>query len=325
MNNKIFEAIKNEYDMKSKLYESLLEKTKEQVKVLLDSNKIVLFTPMENRIKAWSSLEKKYLLENKLIESFEDITDLAGLRIIVLFEQDIEKVCEIIRNNFCISKEEDKSADLSENKFGYQSIHFDAKLKENWCQIPIFNQGNDFKLEIQVRTASQHIWASTSHHLQYKNEEDIPLPLKRSMNRISALLEIIDLEVNRILTEQYNYINEISSKNNFSDTKLNVDTLRLIIEKSWPQGSPANYNNNDYYSELLALLFEYGIKNESDLMSMIESQYESTLEFDQKMMESHYKNIDASIERPRVFMTPIGLTRAALLSTDRPKFNFSVR
>jgi hypothetical protein len=47
---------------------------------------------------------------------------------------------------------------------------------------------------VQVRTVLQHAWASISHALQYKQEDDIPRALRRRLARISALLEVADEE-----------------------------------------------------------------------------------------------------------------------------------
>lgn len=56
------------------------------------------------------------------------------------------------------------------------------------------------KAEVQVRTVTQHVWAAASHVLQYKQEASVPLPVRRSIYRVSALLETVDLEFERVLS-----------------------------------------------------------------------------------------------------------------------------
>jgi putative GTP pyrophosphokinase len=60
----------------------------------------------------------------------------------------------------------------------------------------------DLFAEIQVRTVVQHAWATVSHSLQYKREADVPIPLRRRLARVSALLELADMEFSAI-SEQH--------------------------------------------------------------------------------------------------------------------------
>jgi ppGpp synthetase/RelA/SpoT-type nucleotidyltranferase len=60
--------------------------------------------------------------------------------------------------------------------------------------------------ELQLRTLAQHIWAVASHKLQYKREASVPVPIRRSINRVSALLEMVDLEFDRVLLEREQYV-----------------------------------------------------------------------------------------------------------------------
>jgi len=48
------------------------------------------------------------------------------------------------------------------------------------------------KCEIQVRTASMHAWATVSHHLDYKQEADIPSELKDDFYALSGVFYIAD-------------------------------------------------------------------------------------------------------------------------------------
>ncbi|WP_420266646.1 hypothetical protein [Candidatus Magnetominusculus dajiuhuensis] len=54
-------------------------------------------------------------------------------------------------------------------------------------------------VEIQVRTLAQHLWAAASHYLNYKERKDVASPFLRPMGRISALLDMVDDEYDRLL------------------------------------------------------------------------------------------------------------------------------
>ncbi|MDI7276417.1 MAG: hypothetical protein QME94_10590, partial [Anaerolineae bacterium] len=83
---------------------------------------------------------------------------------------------------------EDKIDELLYNRLGYQAIHFvvrDQSFADMVC-------------EIQLRTLHQDLWAEASHRLQYKSEEHVPDDIKRRIYRLSAVLEVADVEFDTI-------------------------------------------------------------------------------------------------------------------------------
>jgi putative GTP pyrophosphokinase len=97
-------------------------------------------------------------------------------------------------NTFDIIKQENTTRKLREDQFGYSSMHYVVRFPKDWLVVPAMALFGEMKAEIQVRTIAQHLWADASHILQYKNEENIPEPIKRSIHRVSAILETVDLE-----------------------------------------------------------------------------------------------------------------------------------
>jgi putative GTP pyrophosphokinase len=80
---------------------------------------------------------------------------------------------------------------------------------------------------------AQHSWAEASSILQYKRQESIPRPLRRSIGRVSALLETIDLEFDRLLDERDKY--RISLRDEVtSEAQLNVDILSDLLDRKIP-------------------------------------------------------------------------------------------
>lgn len=99
---------------------------------------------------------------------------MAGIRIIALFKSDIDTIQEIINNTFTVLRVEDTAKRLSEDQFGYGSIHYEITLSTSWIEIPAYKALQEKSLEIQLRTASQHTWAAASHILNYKKAAHVP-------------------------------------------------------------------------------------------------------------------------------------------------------
>lgn len=76
--------------------------------------------------------EKKYLSEftdNLTVKQVrEKLTDLIGIRVICSYEDEIEKIADVIKDNFKDLGITDKSAKLKDNEFGYKGLHIDVAL-----------------------------------------------------------------------------------------------------------------------------------------------------------------------------------------------------
>jgi ppGpp synthetase/RelA/SpoT-type nucleotidyltranferase len=80
-----------------------------------------------SRAKSLNSFLEK--LQRKHYDApFEQITDLAGARVICLYRSDIGKIAEIIRSDFQVLEDVDKLGELGVDHFGYGARHFLARL-----------------------------------------------------------------------------------------------------------------------------------------------------------------------------------------------------
>ncbi|WP_188453783.1 GTP pyrophosphokinase [Virgibacillus oceani] len=297
-------------------YQLLCEEIIKQLKELIreSDQKVNIAVPIEYRVKQWDSVIgkiEKYQLD---IDDIADINDLAGIRITVLFRRDVVSAENIIDENFVIHRKEDTEKRLSENQFGYGSIHYEVSLPEEWTELPSLNKLKGKKVEIQLRTVSQHTWAASSHILQYKKEQDVPIPLRRSINRVAALLETVDLEFERLLVEREDYKQDMVDD---VKAKLNVESLRNALLSEFPR----NEDSNEPYSELLELLSNFNINNLEELNSLITNYKEEVLAKELHQLTSRKKALDngeevvgTTVERTKkgVFFTYLGLVRNLL-------------
>lgn len=307
------EALKIQYSEIVGRSERMREAVFDQLSSLLDDEDVTLGVPMESRVKDWSSIEEK--IERKQIEvtDIKALPDIIGVRTILLFRTDLKKVDELVHQTFDVKSSEDASERLDEAQFGYQSSHYIIKLPETWLEVPSMADLGDLHVELQVRTLAQHIWAVASHKLQYKDEASVPPPIRRAIIRASALLETVDLEFERVLSERKDYLETgISEK---TDTELlNVDLLSSILTENLPA---LNAKEDEPYEQLLRNLKAKNINTAGDLKKLISDQLEATIEEDEKIVRSklagsNYLGTSEARLKKGVFYNHAGLTRHML-------------
>lgn len=255
----------------------------EQLTQILRDNRIPLGVQIESRVKTWRSISEKIERKTLGIDRILALEDLVGLRLLLLFRRDVDKVCEFISAKFAVIRKEDKLAALDESQFGYQSIHVVVTLPNAWLSVPSLAPFKGFKAEIQIRTLAQHIWAAASHVLQYKRESSVPLPVRRSIHRVSALLETVDLEFDRVLDDKEEYLADKEFPS--ASEMLNVDLLQGVLDEVLP---PENkFRTEEDYAHLLDALTYFEIQDVAALKNIISENIETVMEYDQEMSRGY--------------------------------------
>lgn len=282
----------------------------EQIETIVEDNSISLGVPIESRIKTYTSIQEKIKRKPENKRSLETIEDIVGIRIIVLFQRDSEKLHELISSNFSILEFDDTSKRLEDNQFGYQSNHYIIKLPDSWLKIPSFKGLDKLSAEIQVRTVAQHIWAAASHKLQYKREDSVPQKLKRSIHRISALLETVDLELSRLIDQRIEYVDSLNSLD-FVDKELNVDIVKQVLQNTWPK---ENNLVGESYDNLLIELNALEVYTGKMLIEILNRHKDDTLKYEKSYPKefSSYSSDEKDRFERGVYFTHLGLTRHAL-------------
>lgn len=187
INNK---QLKEEFEQIIPKYQSLLRNLESDFSQLLKDEgiKYELFT---GRIKEFDNFFEK-VRRKKYEKPFEENHDFCGFRIVCFYLSDLQRISDIIRNNFDVFSEEDKIEDLDVDHFGYRSRHYIVKLMDKWLEYPKLKHFSGMKFEIQVRTLNMHSWGQASHGLDYKNEDMVPKQLRRKLFMASAFLEMAD-------------------------------------------------------------------------------------------------------------------------------------
>jgi ppGpp synthetase/RelA/SpoT-type nucleotidyltranferase len=216
-------------------YEKLTKKTRELLEEIVKQSDIkVLF---ESRTKSIESFDDKITRPDKNYSApLKELTDLAGVRLILYSLRDIKKIEEIIKAEFKVDEENsvNKSEKLEPDRFGYLSWHYIVQVSDSRQKLSEWADIKDLRAEVQVRTALQHAWASVEHFLAYKTSIDVPAALRRRLSRLSAIFELADEELDRLIedrnlqTEQY----ETELQQGNFQIEINADSLRSYVLNS---------------------------------------------------------------------------------------------
>lgn len=215
-----------EFIEKEKKYELLCQEIGYILKTELNKQKIDYSSVTFRRKTLKSFLEK--IQRKNYNKPFEEITDLAGARIVFLYIKDFSRIERLIKKTFEVIEKVDKLNEKKLDQFGYGAIHFIVKLSPKYKGARYDDLKNLF-CEIQVRTILQDAWAIVDHHLIYKSEDDVPVHLRRKLNSLAGLFETADDQFQAIKEERNEYIKDIKQISKtplaFLDLGLNIDSF----------------------------------------------------------------------------------------------------
>jgi ppGpp synthetase/RelA/SpoT-type nucleotidyltranferase len=230
--NKHLTTIMSEYYQNIDIYQKLSHDVHDIINTLLEVNHIKI-SNMAIRIKSEEALRNKVMYKNKYTH-LDEITDILGVRIITLFENDVDTVLELLEKTFEICEIVDKRKKERGGRieFGYNSLHVVVKFNDSRCQLVEYQKFQDIRFEIQIRTVLQHAWAEVEHGLGYKSFYEPPMSVKRKLNRLAATLEILDEEFENIRYDIALYNESFDKVEKILKTDINKDSLVAYVNNS---------------------------------------------------------------------------------------------
>lgn len=149
------------------------------------------------RLKPVSSILEKAEKRNIPLDQIDQkIQDIAGLRVVCQFVDDIYKVVEMLRKrqDFTIIDERDYVSRKKES--GYRSYHVIIEYP-----VETINGMKNVLAEIQIRTLAMNFWATNEHSLNYKYKDKIPADIKNRLQRAAEAAFKLDEEMSKIKHE----------------------------------------------------------------------------------------------------------------------------
>jgi len=157
---------------------------------------------LKHRVKKIGSLrEKKSRLPTGGGRRKDKVKDLLGIRVVVPFLEDMEKVLELVESHFDILEVERKAEHLSFREFAYDSVHVIIDVPN--AEKLEFPPGCARACEIQIRTILQDAWAEVEHELIYKSNLDLPdTSVRKKLAALNASLTLSDMIFQEIRDHQ---------------------------------------------------------------------------------------------------------------------------
>ncbi|WP_352400364.1 GTP pyrophosphokinase family protein [Anaerotignum sp.] len=154
------------------------------------------FESIKSRIKKPLSIVEK--LNRKgfpiTVESMEEnLFDIAGIRVICSFVDDIYAIAALLVQQDDITLIEAKDYIKNPKENGYRSLHL-------LLEVPVFlaEEKKPMKVEVQFRTIAMDFWASLEHKLKYKKDVTDATAIFGELKECAEIISNMDLRMQDI-------------------------------------------------------------------------------------------------------------------------------
>ena len=187
-----------------------------------------LYSPIEQvsgRVKSVSSILEKMQRKHIPMERMEEeVEDIAGIRIICQFEEDIETVASLIQNRSDMTIKSEKNYLKHVKQSGYRSLHLII-----YYTVETLNGPRKLQAEIQIRTMAMDFWATIEHSLQYKYKGDMPPHVAERLTNAADAIIVRDQEMSSVRDEIMDAQNSSQMQSNLvKDILNNIENLYRV-------------------------------------------------------------------------------------------------
>lgn len=149
------------------------------------------------RVKPVASILDKAKRKGIPLDKIEEgLQDIAGIRMMCQFVDDIKAVVDMLKNRTDLEVVEERDYITSKKESGYRSYHVVVKYP-----LQTVNGEKKILVEIQIRTLSMNFWATIEHSLNYKYSGNIPEEIKVRLKRAAEAAYSLDEEMSQIKGE----------------------------------------------------------------------------------------------------------------------------
>ena len=187
-----------------------------------------LYSPIEQvsgRVKSVSSILEKMQRKHIPMERMEEeVEDIAGIRIICQFEEDIETVASLIQNRSDMTIKSEKNYLKHVKQSVYRSLHLII-----YYTVETLNGPRKLQAEIQIRTMAMDFWATIEHSLQYKYKGDMPPHVAERLTNAADAIILLDQEMSSVRDEIMDAQNSSQMQSNLvKDILNNIENLYRV-------------------------------------------------------------------------------------------------
>lgn len=174
--------------------ETKLNVLNEEFSLQYDRNPI---SSIKTRLKSFDSIIEKLQRKELPMDDFDvieqSLNDIAGVRVICSFPEDVYMLAEALLKQDDIRLLERKDYIASPKANGYRSLHLIV-------EVPIFlaQEKRLMKVEVQLRTIAMDFWASLEHQLKYKKELENTEELTRELLECAEVSAALDAKMEEI-------------------------------------------------------------------------------------------------------------------------------
>lgn len=196
--------------------------------IIIEHRENDLYSPIEQvsgRVKSVSSILEKMQRKHIPMERMEEeVEDIAGIRIICQFEEDIETVASLIQNRSDMTIKSEKNYLKHVKQSGYRSLHLII-----YYTVETLNGPRKLQAEIQIRTMAMDFWATIEHSLQYKYKGDMPPHVAERLTNAADAIILLDQEMSSVRDEIMDAQNSSQMQSNLvKDILNNIENLYRV-------------------------------------------------------------------------------------------------
>ena len=180
---------------------------------------------VSGRVKSVASILEKMQRKHIPMERMEEeVEDIAGIRIICQFDEDIETVASLIQNRSDITIKSEKNYLKHVKQSGYRSLHLII-----YYTVETLNGPRKLQAEIQIRTMAMDFWATIEHSLQYKYKGDMPPHVAERLTNAADAIILLDQEMSSVRNEIMDAQNSSQMQSNLvKDILNNIENLYRV-------------------------------------------------------------------------------------------------
>ena len=151
---------------------------------------------MQSRMKTIRSIMEKLQrkhLQQSITSAVDNLTDIAGIRVICSYLQDVYTVADLLTNQDDVHVVKVRDYIKQPKSNGYRSLHLVVEvpvyLSEGRLAVPV---------EVQIRTIAMDFWATLEHSLRYKARDQVPQSISDELLQTATDIAALDMRMQDI-------------------------------------------------------------------------------------------------------------------------------